>query len=408
MKAGEADDATVSMTLDNKVRTDFLLLLVLVSSNPCMALMFTALGPVLPGLAHHFAVAGDGALAAQLIMTMPSIGIVLGGPVTGWMVERLGARPLLLGGLLMYALAGSAGLYIDVIPVLLFTRLLVGLAASSVATSTLAIIAERFDHEQRARILGYQSAAGSAIGLVSLLVAGNVGEVYGWRAPFSLYLAGLAILLVAMVVVPAARGQGDAGQSIERVGQQDRHPLLLLWPVYLLIVLVFVAVFMNAVQLSFLLADDGIASPRVQSWIMATSAVASMIGAASYGWLRAWIEDRWIFCICLALMGSGYLLMGSSHQVLFTTVGCGIAALGGGCIGPYLATALLDRAAPSVRGRASGFMYTALYLGDFLNPVVINPVRANFGIHQAFVLVGAVLSVSALVAMLRGALARKA
>jgi MFS family permease len=408
MNVGEASGAGASMAVGSKPRTSFLLLLVLVSSNPCMALMFTALGPVLPGLAQHFAIGGDGALAAQLIMTMPSIGIVLGGPATGWMVERFGARPLLLSSLLIYALAGSGGLYIDAMPALLITRLLVGLSASGVATSTLAIIAERFDPELRARILGYQSAAGSAVGLVSLLVAGNVGEAYGWRAPFSLYLLGFAILLVALVVVPSTRVQSAAEQPCPGESQSDRHPLLALWPIYLLIVLVFMTVFMNAVQLSFLLADDGITSPRFQSWIMATSAVASMVGAASYGWLRVWIADRWIFCICLALMGGGYLLMGSSHQVFLTTIGCGIAALGGGGVGPYLASVLLDRAAPSVRGRAAGFMYTALYLGDFLNPLVINPVRAHFGIHHAFALVGAVLSLCAMAVVLRSAMRGRA
>ncbi|MFJ2992899.1 MFS transporter [Pandoraea sp. NPDC087047] len=403
-KVSEMSKVSAAMALNGKARTRFLLLLVLASSSPCMALMFTAVGPVLPGLAQHFARGGDGAFAAQLIMTMPGIGIALGGLVTGWAVERLGARALLLGSLLTYALAGFAGFYVDALSVLLFTRLLTGLAAAGCATSTLAIIAQRFEPEQRACILGYQSAAGSAVGLVSLLVAGGVGEAYGWRAPFFLYLLALPVLLVATAVVPAVRSQANAQRPPRQTGHNDRHPLLALLPVYLLIVLVFAAVFMNAVQLSFLLAQSGITSPGVQSWVMATSALACMVGAASYGRVRSWVGDRWIFCICLALMGGGYVLMGSSHLMMPMIVGCGIAAIGGGCVGPYLAVVLLDRAAPSVRGRASGFMFTALYLGDFVNPLVVNPLRASFGIHQAFVLVGAILSFFALVVLFRSAM----
>jgi dipeptide/tripeptide permease len=62
---------------------------------------------------------------------------------------------------------------------------------------------------------------------------------------------------------------------------------------------------------------------------------------------------------------------------------------------------LLQRAAPEVRGRAAGFMYSAVFLGDFINPLVITPLRTGLGIHHAFLVVAGVLAMGAVVVMLR-------
>lgn len=375
-----------------------LLLLVLISSAPCMALIFTALGPVMPGIATHFGQGRDGALVAQLVMTVPSIGIIVGGPVTGWLVERWTARSVLFAALACYSLAGCAGMLLDAPYVLLASRLALGLAAAGIATSTLALIGERFEGDARGRILGYQNAAGAAFGLVSLLMAGAIGEAQGWRGPFSLYLIGAVVLAAGMFTLPASTARPVAAKPEEK---SAKGAIRCLWPVYLLLVLVYMAVFMNAVQLSFLLAADGVTSPQTQSMVMAAGSVASMVGAALFGAVLARAGSRRTFCGCLALMACGYGIVGASHEVMLTMAGSALAGLGGGCIGPYLATVLLQRAAPEVRGRAAGFMYSAVFLGDFINPLVITPLRTGLGIHHAFLAVAAALAAGALVVLLR-------
>jgi MFS family permease len=113
-------------------------LAVLLASSPCSALMYTAIAPILPQLAAHLG-GGDGALYAQLIMTMPSIGLMVGGPVIGWGAELIGPRPVLIAALAIYAVAGSAGLYLDGVGALLASRLLLGLAVAGIGTSSLSV-----------------------------------------------------------------------------------------------------------------------------------------------------------------------------------------------------------------------------------------------------------------------------
>jgi 3-oxosteroid 1-dehydrogenase len=52
-------------------------------------------------------------------------------------------------------------------------------------------------------------------------------------------------------------------------------------------------------------------------------------------------------------------------------------------------------------------MYTAIYLGDFANPLIMSPVRAWLGIHGAFLAVSAVLAAGAAWAATRHVLVRR-
>ena len=377
-------------------------MLVLLCSNPFMGLMFTAVGPVLPSIMKQFGAAGDGALNAQLIMTIPGIGIILAGAPIGWLTQRYGAARLVRWALLAFAVSGAAGMFIDNFIAFLAARFVLGVSASAVATSTLALVGERFEDEQRARVLSYQAAAGAAFGFVSLLLSGAMAEAWGWRAPFALYLVAVLVWACAIAALPVRKlvRPGEAAQA-SAVTAPAKGSLRPLWPVFLLIVVIFIAVFMNAVQVSFLLAADGVTSPSVQSWILASSAIANSLGAISYGWLRPRLGGRWTFALCLIAMGAGYATLGLSGGVAFKVVGTVIASLGAGCVGPYVGNLLLDRAAPEVRERAAGLLYSATFVGDFLNPIAVTPLRYAFGIHGAFVVVGCLCVAGALVVALR-------
>jgi MFS family permease len=365
-----------------------LLMAVLLSAAPCMALMFVVVAPVLSGLAAHFGHGTEGAFIAQMIMTLPGIGVILGGPLTGWLVERAGIRRTLFASLIGYTLAGLGGLVIDALWLMLAARLVLGCSAAGIATSTMALLGQRYQGDARARILGYQSAVGAGLALPALLAAGAIGEVAGWRAPFALYLLGGLVLLLALRCVPET-------PPISRERQPSASSVFHLWPIYLLIMLVFAAVFMSAVQLAFLLVANGVTSPAVQSWVLAASSVATMVGAGLYGRVRARLGSYGTFALCLSLLAVGFGTIGVSHSASAAAAGSAVSGLGGGAVGPYLAGVLLERASEAVRGRAVGLMYTAIYLGDFANPLLVTPLRSLLGIHGAFIAVSAVLAVSA-------------
>src|SRR6266481_3446240 len=163
MMRGAPSSPVAALTLATRTH-DAVVLIVLISGAPLMALMFVAVAPVLSSLAAHFGHGANGALIAQMIMTLPGIGVIFGGPATGWLVERAGSRRTMLASLIVYSLAGSLGMVIDNLWLMLTMRLLLGASAAGVATSTMALIGQCYRDEARQRLLGYQSAAGAGLG----------------------------------------------------------------------------------------------------------------------------------------------------------------------------------------------------------------------------------------------------
>lgn len=364
-----------------------LLLGVMLCGSPLMALIFTVIGPVLPAVAGHF---GGERLTAQMIMTMPSLGIMIGGPITGWLVERFGVRRVILVMLALYGVSGCAGFVLDDRWSMLLSRFVLGAASAGVIACTLTLISEHFAPEVRGRILGYQGAIAAAVGFCGVMAGGVLGEASGWRAPFMLYAAGFAVLLVAVLAVPQAPHRAAAPQT---AGLQK---LLSLWPTFLLLVFFYGAAFTTNVQVPFKLAEKGITSPDLLAWVIAPASITTAIGSASYGWLRGAIGERGVFVLFPVLLATGFTLVGLADTALPTGIGCAIAGFGGGLVGPHLVGRLLAQAAPEVRGRAIGFAYTAIFAGDFLNPIVFAPLAARAGIDGAFVIVAVALAIGSL------------
>lgn len=379
--------ATPAINADRAAGVSPLLLGLMLCGSPLMALIFTVPGPVLPAVAAHF---GGERLTAQMIMTMPSLGIMIGGPFGGWLVERHGVRGVIGWMLVAYTLSGCAGFVLDDRWTMLASRFVLGAASAGVIACTMNLVAEYFVPEARGRILGYQGAIAAAVGFAGVMAGGALGAASGWRAPFLLYGVAVSVMAVALASVPA----GSRERTVAASGGVAQ--LLRLWPTFLLLVFFYGAAFTTNVQVPFKLAERGITSPDVLAWVMSPASLTTAIGSASYGWLRSAIGERGMFVAFPLLMATGFATVGLADSPLPTGVGCAIAGFGGGLVGPHLIGRLLVQAAPAVRGRAVGLAYTAIFTGDFLNPIAFAPVAARIGIDGAFLAVAAALVVGAI------------
>jgi MFS family permease len=364
---------------------EWMALIVMLSGGVMLGFVVAAMSPVAHEAALYFAKSGDGDMVAQMIVTVPSIGVIIGGPLSGWAIARTGARNFMLTALAIFGVAGSAGLYLDDAMALLVSRFVLGLATAGIVTSMITMISEHFTPEARARILGYQSASGALAGVLTIFVAGQIGQAYGWRAPFAIYLLSFVALILGWFFLPAtARRVPTAGKTIP----VDAKQLTRLWPIYLMIIPMFIAVYMPNIQVSFLLRDDGIVGPSIQSYVILTGAFTVAVSALCFGPIRRRISGAQILLACFVFQGVGIAVMGLSHAALPIAIGCGILGIGTGISNPLISDVIVARTTPEMRSRAIGLSYTARYSGDFINPLIVHPLGLALGLHTAFVVVG--------------------
>ena len=299
--------------------------------------------------------------------------------------------------LVVYAISGSAGLYLDDPRGLLLSRLVIGLAAASISICCYSLIGDRFEGTKRARMLGYQAALVMAFGLIGLEGGGQIADL-GWRVPFAIYLVGIPMALIALV----------AAQPVKHLASQaEKAPglrvLVPMWPLYLMLIPFNLVAYMTSVHIFFVLASDGIVQPSQQGHILASSFIFNIITALLYGRITAGLSRKWIFVGLIAIFATSDMIIGLSHNWVGSMIGIWVAGLGGGLMTPFFVNTILNRAPEAARGAAIGLMYTMMYVGDFANPLFFTPLRLQVGNHQVFGYVG----VGLFVVVLLQALIRK-
>jgi MFS family permease len=398
----EHTDGGVSARLERW--RDWVAIAVMLSSAPSLALIFTATGPVLPLIAGHFAPAGhpafvipglgipvDGPFFAQMLGTLPSVGLCIGGAAAGFAIDRFGSRRVLLWAILAFALFGSAGLYIDNAVGLLASRFALGFAAIAYGSATIAMIGNRFDDAGRARTLSWRNILGGISGIISIVAAGDIAHSHGWHGVFALFLVPLVMIPATVFAVAPAAPRGTVRN--EAVAKES---LVFLWPILALAIFLAVVMMMNTIQFQFLLLENGVTDPKELSHVMLAGTIMSMVGSLLYSMLGLKAGFSLNYSISALLLGLGVMTVGLSHGPAVAAMGGALTGTGSGWLIPHLSRTILARTPASARGRAVGFFFFAIYLGDLINPIIIRPIALQLGLHRTFFIIGGIVALSAL------------
>ena len=361
----------------------------LLSSAPCSTIIFAALGPILPTLANVFGHGQKGSFIAQMIMAMPGLGTLFGGAISGLLLERLGLRWTLLGGLFLYVLAGTSGLYVTEAWQLLAARFVLGLTVATHATSVMLLLTEWTSPDLRAKILGFTGALSGAVSVAAINLSGFLSIHGGWRAPFSIYFLGAFFFVCALLTL---------GRQMDAVGtrpEKTSDSLVPLIPIYILTYVLFLVVMMTAIQVPILLAGDGVTNPATRSVMLSLGSVGASSAGFLFGWVFRGLGPRWIMVFSPALIALGFIVAGTAVDQHIVGAACLTFGFGAGFTHPYICNLMLARAAPAIRARAVGLIFVVVSVAEFSNPLLIAPLQSAVGIRNVFVIVGVLVAIGA-------------
>ncbi|MGF1590390.1 MAG: MFS transporter [Pleurocapsa sp.] len=340
------------------------------------------IAPSLPAMQEHFADVDRAEYLVKLALTIPALFIALGGLVVGIFINRIGRKPLLIASTLLYACAGSAGFFLNSLWAIIFSRALLGLAVAGTMTGVMTIITDYYQGQKRASFMGAQAAAMGFGGMVFAAV-GGISADFNWRFPFLIYLFSLLVLVliaIALYEPELAKISTTKNRTPPRLAKES------IGIIYALAMIYMVAYYLIFVQLAFYLKEISNASAAESGIAIAISTLAGAIASSRYGAIKQRLDFSSIIIIGLILTAIGQLIigLGDSYQIIL----CGliVSGLGFGLIMPNFSNWLATIVPDQLRGRALGGLTTFIFLGQFLSPILSQPVIKVVGLSNIYTL----------------------
>ena len=351
----------------------------------------TTIAPSLPGLAEKFSDVPNIETLLGLLLSLPSLAIIVTAAIMGLLAERIGRMPVLAVSLFLYALGGASGLFVDDITGLLIGRVVLGIGVAGTMTVATMLAADYWTGQARAKFMGKQAAVMSMGGMIFLLLGGILSE-YSWRGAFGLYLLSIPVFFIAWKNLKDSSAPATDAKQIK---------VPLDWSICLKIgalgFFTMAVFYLIPTRLPFLLAEMGHTSPTIAAIAIASTTLAGVISSINFQKIRSRLSPVGIYALGFLLMFIGFALITTGYNLPQIIVGGLFIGLGLGAIMPNQSTWMMDAVNPAARGRAAGILTTFVFAGQFAGPLLAGLVAFAMPLRGIFTLFAGSLAVMAVV-----------
>ncbi|MFQ5660549.1 MAG: MFS transporter [Gammaproteobacteria bacterium] len=318
-------------------------------------------------------------LVKFILLSIPALFIILSAPLVGWLSDNLGRKRLLNGSLLIFGLSGVSGYFADSFFFMFVGRAMLGLTIAGIKTATVAMVGDFYEGAERNRIIGWQGSAMKMGGVIFMLMGGFLAN-FNWQAPFLGYLIAYLVLPSGLIALSESLPKQSAGTLVKAL--QDKLPGVPFWPSTFVFFSAFLAsglFFITPVQLPFFLKNSFQATPFQMGAAIALGNTVGALISLIYYRFKARMNFVAIYAFIFVSMAGGYYVLTLSPNYYVSLLGMIVAGLGFGLYVPNHSSWILSIVAPERRGFGVGIVTTAMFLGQFSAPILVQPLidRSN-------------------------------
>ena len=249
------------------------------------------------------------------------------------------------------------------------------------------LLAYYFPPERQASLMGLSAAMNQMGGVVATLLAGLLANIE-WNYAFLVYLLGLVAVVLVLLYLPDERLKGGKGPSL---GLLKRfHPSVV--GMFLVMILFFIYPTRFALSAH---AGTGLSNNAITFIMVGLDVVAFLVGLV-FGKLMQGFRYGMKY-VAPAGFIAGYMLLSLGSDLPLLLAGSAVIGIANGIGVPYLNTIASMKAGKEAASTVMPLLSAALYLGQFLSPLVVTPLGALcFGAEdllapfKAGVIIGAV------------------
>ena len=330
-----------------------------------------AMAPALGAVKDHFH--DCSAMTIQLIVSLPALFIIVTTFAFRQLCRWMKTRTLALAGLALYVVAGAGAYLVDNIALLLVLRALLGISVGMVMPLSTGLLNYYFPPEKQSRLMGLSAAMNQLGGVVATMLAGVLASVQ-WNYAFLVYLAGLLAMVLVAVWLPNERLMAE-GSRVKASTLVRFHPSVTAMFFIMLLFFVYPTNFALTAQ------AQGV-SPLATTLIMVLLDVVAFVVGLYFARLMKRFRRQMKYAAPLFFL-AGFAVLSWGVGAPAMIVGSVLIGVANGAGVPYVNTIASIKAGREASTTVMPLISAALYLGQFVSPLVVRPLADALGTVNA-------------------------
>lgn len=323
-------------------------------------------------------------ILTRLVLTIPAIFVVILSPFAGMLMDKFGKLRFVFPAMVIWTLSGMSGFFFNDIYAILASRAVFGVATAFIMTGASALLGDYYSHggfNRRENALSLQGFFCAVGGAVFICIAGYVSS-YSWRYPFLVYGLGILITLLAFMYLFEPR-------FIKFYPQNNSDQKTNYWqffPIYFLGFFIMVIYYISPTQLPYYIEEHLGLEPKYIGLAMSVSAFCYGLFSLGYKNIVKYLSVKQIYILTLFIVGSSFLLLYFVHSFIAVLISLALLGMGGGIMLVNNSAHLFAICPENARARAYGILASCIFLGQFLSPIISQPIVRQIGlIHMLLV-----------------------
>ncbi|MGN0356105.1 MAG: MFS transporter [Muricoprocola sp.] len=338
-----------------------------------------SISAVLPRMREYYR--GYSADRVDLLISISSFAILTVMLVNIAFSRFIKGRVMIVGGLILFTVAGLFPLICQSYYPVLISRFLLGVGSGMVNTQAVSVISERYKGKEQTRLLGFRGAV-EALGNAVLTFLAGVLLVAGWTNVFWIYAVGIPVLIVYLIFVPAGSHRDSGKEAVPKsaspASQEHAGGILAGYGVFVIMNACFCALLIGSntvltMRIPVFVVEKGLGTDTQASMILSVMIVASIVSGFLYSRIRSLMKGWFVIGLLLVtVFGMGGICL-SANLAIMTVM----AAIFGASY-PILVTNALQAPASKLPGnlinRGTNCVLIGCNLGAFVSTYVIKGV----------------------------------
>ncbi len=345
-----------------------------------------AIVTALPHLSQEYSEVKHIELLSRLMLTLPSFIVAIFAPFASKYIYNIGLKRSAIIALVIFVLAGSSGLFIYNIYLLLASRMLFGVGVAVLMIVSTSLVGNLFHKEDRDKFMSLQMAFTALGGMVFVFLGGFLSDIH-YNYAFGVYLVGIAIL--AMVVWHIPDDEDIKKPSFASVTLNPN-----IYKIYILGFIVSALFFLLPTQFPFLLINHFHASGKLTALIISSAFIANALGSLTFRVLHRYMGYGEIYYLGLCVMATAMILIGHIDNPYMFFISSPMIGFSAGLLMTTISVWMLSFTNETNRIKSVSYLTMSMFAGQFLSPILTYPLSTVYGVKNLFDFMGYTILIS--------------